>query len=146
MPPKKESNKLTGGEIIRYIYLYLISAISFIVFIIGAVSIVDVGIKVFILEVPEYDYYETRPMMICERFMVGPEGEAIDNPNYEDCIADQKAGLKETDEDKPIFSTEYKRRIAIGIAQVAVAFPLWLMHWRIIERDRREKYALKKGK
>lgn len=55
MPAKeKAKHHYSGGSIIRFIYLYLISAISFIVFLIGAVNLVDIVIKTFVFQVDEY--------------------------------------------------------------------------------------------
>lgn len=122
-------------SVIRFIYLYLITAITFIVFIIGAVNIVDMGLKVFVFDVDE-DYYE-RPVVMCDRFMYSPEGEKNDNEGYQDCLKRQK----ELDEERKsrFISESSARRLSIGIAQVVVALPLWIFHWRIIERDRKER-------
>ncbi len=130
----EKRNKLS---IIRFIYLYLITAITFIVFIIGAVNIVDQSLKSFVFNVEEYDY--TRPVVAaieCERFLESDDEEA-----YHDCLDKQKQASEQ--ENKSRFTNEAKKRISIGIAQVLVALPLWIFHWRIIERDRRERKSKK---
>jgi len=136
MPPQKRSKV----SIVRFIYLYLITAITFIVFIIGAVSIVDQALKSFVFNVEEYDYYDRPvPVMDCGMYLeIEGEVEA-----YENCLAKQKETL-EPETKKSKFTNEAKRRLSIGIAQVLVAFPLWIFHWRIIERDRRERRKVKK--
>lgn len=142
MPPKASSvsDKKDRISIIRFIYLYLITAITFIVFIIGAVTIVDVVLKAYVFNVDEYDYGYDRPVMICEKYAMGAEGEYVDNPNYEDCLLKQKASEETYEkENTGTLSDESARRLSIGIAQVFVAFPLWIFHWRIIERDRKER-------
>jgi len=122
-------------SIIRFIYLYLITAITFIVFIIGAVNIVDQGLKSFVFNVEEYDYYDRPiPVMDCEIYLDANQ----DAEAYENCLEKQKAAM-EYEAPKSKFTNEAKRRLSIGIAQVVVGFPLWLFHWRIIERDRRER-------
>jgi hypothetical protein len=135
MPPKP--SKRSKISIIRFIYLYLISAITFIVFIIGAVTLVDQGLKTFVFGVEEYDYYERPiPVLDCTH---------LDGEDFDNCI--KKMEIIETKEEevkeKSNFTNEVKRRLSIGVAQVLVAFPLWLFHWRIIERDRKRKLAKK---
>lgn len=134
MPPKHQS-KRSKISIIRFIYLYLISAITFIVFIIGAVTLVNQALKTFVFGVEEYDYYETRPVQVmidCS----GYEGEDLDN-----CIRKQEIAIEKSENEMPKsrYTNEVKRTLSIGIAQVLVAFPLWIFHWRIIERDRRRR-------
>lgn len=133
MPPHKE--KMRGNSIIRYIYLYLISAITFIIFVIGAVNIVDTGLKEFVFDIDDYDYARPIPVFMCERHL-----ETEDNEAYENCLLKQKTYEEVEDEkEKPLLSNDAKRRLSIGIAQVLVAFPLWIFHWRRIERDRKEQ-------
>ena len=134
MPPK-QNEKRSKISIIRFIYLYLISAITFIVFLFGAVTIVDQGLKSFVFGVEEYDYYNRPvPVMIdCEKYA------GLDDDSYENCL--KRIELVEEKEvpEKSMFTNEAKRRLSIGVAQVLVAFPLWIFHWGIIERDRRRK-------
>jgi len=136
MPPK--NTKRSKISIIRFIYLYLISAITFIVFIIGAVTLVNQGLKTFVFGVEEYDYYDRPavPIMIdCSDY----EGEDLDA-----CIKKQEMITeKEEEPTKSIYTNEVKRTLSIGIAQVLVAFPLWIFHWRIIERDRKRRRTKK---
>lgn len=139
--PTKKLEKRSKVSIIRFIYLYLITAITFIVFIVGAVNIVNQGFKSFVFGVEEYDYYDRPVVMLdCEMYL-GPDQDA---ETYTNCIEKQKA--RETSESEmptSKFTNEAKRTLSIGIAQVVVGFPLWIFHWRIIERDRKERKSMK---
>lgn len=129
-------------SIIRFIYLYLISAITFIVFLVGAVALVNLGLKVFVFDIDE-DYYRfEKPMVACEYLVrtpaiEGEEGDESINQAYEDCLETQRE-LEEKRNSRWI-SEPTARELSIGIAQVLVALPLWLFHWRTIERDRKER-------
>jgi hypothetical protein len=132
--PVSEDVKLRRISIVRFIYLYMIAAITFITFVIGAVGIVDTVMKAYVFKVD--DYYYSQPYMYCEKLTMGKDGIYIDNPNYQDCVsAQEKADLER--KKKPI-SDDMARNLSIGIAQVLIAFPLWIFHWRIIEKDRKE--------
>lgn len=131
----KKTEKMEKVSIIRFIYLYIITAITFIVFIIGAVTILDTVLKEFVFDIDD-DYY-ARPDIICEQYIRSPEGEMIENKAYEECL--EKQEKLEEEREKRLISESAARRVSIGIAQVLVGFPLWLFHWRIIERDRKER-------
>jgi len=143
MPVKKTITKSDKSPIIRYIYLYLISAITFIVFIIGAVNLVNIAIKTFVFDVDDNYFRYEKPMIVtCEKYILSPGGQQyIENPNYDMCIAAQEEKNKETEEEKDDGKLSYEtaRELSIGIAQILVAFPMWIFHWRIIERDRKKK-------
>lgn len=127
-------------SIIRFIYLYMISAITFIVFLIGAVGIVNLSLKVFVFDIDDDYYRYDQPYISCDYMMVkSPEGEVseIDKQAYDDCIAKQK--LADEKQNSRWISESNARDLSIGIAQVLVALPLWLFHWRTIERDRKER-------
>ncbi|MCD6109751.1 hypothetical protein J7J83_03265 [bacterium] len=131
-------------SIIRLVYLYLISAITFIVFLIGAVALVNLGLKVFVFGITENPYDYNRPMMVCEQYIIKTppiEGESKTNDDlmnkaYEDCMAKQKQ--IEDKKNSMWINEQTARELSIGIAQVLVALPLWLFHWSIIERDRKK--------
>jgi hypothetical protein len=132
--PVTEDVKLRRISIVRFIYLYLIAAITFITFVIGAVGIVDTVMKAYVFKVD--DYYYSQPVMICEKYTMGKDGVYLDNPNYAVCLEQQKTA-EEQRLKKPI-SDDTARNLSIGIAQVLIAFPLWIFHWRIIEKDRKQ--------
>ncbi len=137
MPPK--SQKRSKMSIIRFIYLYLITAITFIVFIIGAVNIVNQAFKSFVFGVEEYDYYD-RPVAVATI----ENCEGYSNTDYDNCLMRQKQAMVNSEvEEKSVFTNEAKRTLSIGIAQVVVGFPLWIFHWGIIERDRKERKTMK---
>ena len=131
-------------SIIRLVYLYIISAITFIVFLIGAVSLVNLGLKVFIFDLQEDYYRPESPIMVCERYAPPvKEGETesfnsdLQREAYEDCLEKQQK-LEEERESRWI-SQSVARDLSIGIAQLLVALPLWLFHWKIIEQDRKKR-------
>jgi hypothetical protein len=134
MPQSKKANKIS---VIRFIYLYLITAITFIVFLIGAVNIVDTIFKTYVFHVDGYEWESAYP--ICEKYNHGPgaseekyqDGPGASEEKYQECIEQNEKS------EKTALSRETKRRLSVAIAQILVAFPLWIFHWRIIEKDRK---------
>lgn len=145
MPRPKASDKTRKVSIIRFIYLYIISAITFIVFLIGAVSLVNLGLKVFVFDIDEDYYRYNEPYVSCEYLVVKtPEGEMDEAAQeaYEDCIDRQEEA--EAKRESRWISESHARDLSIGIAQVLVSLPLWIFHWRTIERDRKERKIKKR--
>ena len=118
------------------------SAVTFIVFLIGAIGLVNIGVKTFVFQVEDYGYDYMRED--CNRFMYGPKivptpegAESLhvekndQNQQYLDCLEEQKER-----EEKQLVSPQVARDLSIGIAQILIAFPLWIFHWRKIEKER----------
>ncbi|MBD3156747.1 hypothetical protein GF369_02865 [Candidatus Peregrinibacteria bacterium] len=141
---KKNHSDDKKVSIIRLVYLYIISAITFIVFLIGAVSLVNLGLKVFIFDIQEDYYRPESPVMVCERYSPivketeeETEYDKLQREAYEECLEKQRK--REEEQESRWISQSVARDLSIGIAQVLVALPLWLFHWRIIERDRKKR-------
>lgn len=133
-PKKSEIKNSSKVSIIRFIYLYIITAITFIVFIIGAVSVINVVLKEFVFEIDE-GYYR-KPHAICETHMRTRDDGSIDSGAYEKCLERQEK--IESDRKQRAISESAARTLSIAIAQILVGFPLWIFHWKIIERDRKD--------
>lgn len=101
---------------IKLLYLYLFSFIGLLITVIGAVQLVDLGIKVFVFKgADRYDY--SYPAKIA-----GPDGKEIKQTDEE--IAEQKRmQLTET-------TRQRQRQASTAVSMILVGFPLYLYHWR----------------
>ncbi len=117
-------------ELIRTIYLYLFSLVGLMLVVIGLVSLVDLGLKAFIFTKADqpivYPSYPARlmPPDIKENAMTPQEEE-----KYK---ADQEEAQKKQQQ------SERERSASNALAMIIIGTPLFLYHWRIIQRDRKQ--------
>jgi hypothetical protein len=96
---------------IRLIYLYLFSFVSLLVVVIGSIRMVELGMKVFVF--PEADNY----------MMSAPVGPG------EDPVMMRKNALAEQ-------GRNHQRDFSGAVAMLAVGLPLYLYHWKLIQKEK----------
>ena len=103
---------------IRLLYLYLFSFVGLIILVIGAIRMVDLGLKIFVFKGSDvYDIAYPEPIMV--------EGEA---PVVKD-VAIRETALKKTKKNR-------QREASSAIAMIAVGLPLYLYHWKLIAKEK----------
>lgn len=128
---------------IRTVYLYLVSLIGLVTFIIGAVGTLNIGLEyyVFGLKTPQW---AQSPAQICEAGDYYDGGRAyptkarneatgllVTPPTEEekaDCIATVTADQIERGKQEKL------RSIAWSLSAIIVGLPVWLYHWTVIRR------------
>lgn len=104
---------------IRLIYLYLFSVVGLIVTVIGSVRLVDLALKVWVFHgADRYEFY-AGPRT------ASPEGEKFD------FIEQQVIQDRET-------IRQRQRQLSEAIAMIAVGLPLYLYHWKTVQKEYRE--------
>jgi len=97
---------------IRLIYLYLFSFVGLLVVVIGSVRLLELGLKVVVFK--GADSFEYMAPKI--------EGEKSDP------VLDQARQEKET-------MRQRQRELSGSMAMIAVGLPLYLYHWKTIQRE-----------
>lgn len=132
---------------IRTVYLYLMTTVGIVVFIIGAVTILNLLLKIFIFTNADEDYYQ--PAMPRELYLEPgfnqveaiKECEELTESDKEQIrlwLADYKKVL--TDENGVDRKRAQRERDAArALAMVLVGLPVWLYHWSVIKRDKRKE-------
>ncbi len=105
-------------------YLYLVSVISLVIWVIGAIMLINLGIKTWVFPKADRDFYaapcySTRP--------VSEKGEPIA------CTAEEEAQQKKMNADNR--SAQKQRDAAQALAMIIVAAPVWYGHWRLAKRE-----------
>jgi hypothetical protein len=95
--------------------LYLFSFVGLLITIIGSIQMVDLGIKSYILKIPEYTYY-AEP--------VANEKESV--PQEE---------IKRRNEEEQ--TNQRKRQFSNSIAMILVGVPVYLYHWKTIKKEQK---------
>ncbi|MBU1018793.1 MAG: hypothetical protein ABII07_01720 [Patescibacteria group bacterium] len=114
-------------KIIRNIYLYTFSAVGLIIFITGAIGLLNVCMKTYVFPLAHYEeyYYDS-----CY------EGKYRLAPDTTELTEEQTA---ECEEEREVSDSDARKRdLAIGVSQIFVGTPLWLYHWTVIQRRKKE--------
>jgi len=102
---------------IRIFYLYLFSFIGLLIVVMGTVRMVDLGIKVFVFK--DADKY-----MYITPVEVTPDGKPIK-------VDEEKQKKQQEEESK----RNRQRELSGAISMIAVGLPLYLYHWRTIQKE-----------
>lgn len=103
---------------IRLIYLYLFAFVGLFTVVIGSVRMVDLGLKVFVFkEADKYEY--TSPQPVDEKM------------KFDEVKAKEQANRDQT--------RNRQREFSGSIAMIAVGLPLYLYHWRTIQKENKKK-------
>jgi hypothetical protein len=106
---------------IRLLYLYLFSFIGLLVAVIGAVRIIQLGIKVYIFKGADVYNAFTTPI-------TAPDGKLVTQTQVEKDAA-QKANNIET-------TRQRQREVAEASAMLIVGIPLYFYHWKTIRKEK----------
>jgi hypothetical protein len=136
----KTSTHKKSLRVIRNVYLYLVSMIGLIVFIFGAVGIINNVFQNYIFRV-DYDYYsDPFPQTgTCYMQYVDPtdrEGKRFITPTPEQSAACEAKQEQQKEQNR---RNRIGQEFSIAIAQMAVGLPIWLFHWGIIQKEYRRK-------
>lgn len=115
--------------LIRKIYLYLFALIGLVLITIGCVRLVGLGLKTYIFTKADvyYDYPMARPMKIAPA--EGNKTEEFQQPSKEEIDAYQEKQK----------TANRQREAAESLAFIVVGLPLYLYHWSVIKKDKKEE-------
>ena len=105
-------------------YLYLVSVISLIIAVIGAIMLINMGLKAWIFTKADRDFYSS-PCYSSKP--VPANGQPVS------CTAEEEAKQKQQQEDSR--SALKQRDAAQALAMLIVATPVWWFHWRLAKRE-----------
>lgn len=110
---------------IRLLYLYLFSFVGLLIFVIGAIRIIDLGIKVFVFKgADRFDSYPTMPVKM------NPEGKEVPLTEVEK-EEQRKSNDAET-------KRQRQRELSGALSMILVGYPLYRYHWKIINKDNKK--------
>lgn len=116
---------------LRTIYMYLVALISVIVFIIGAVNLINTSLETWVFPTDGGWSYED-PLWQCENKPVAEEGSMVWD-STEECV-EYYEGLNEKRS-----VNNRNRDFAFGISMTIVSLPIWLLHMWFIKKDRKRQ-------
>ncbi len=103
---------------IRMIYLYLFSFVGLFTVVIGSVRMVDLGLKVLVFkDADRYEYSAVKPL--------DDTGDAVDEQAMKEQAAREQTRNRQ-------------REFSGAIAMIAVGLPLYLYHWKTIQKENKK--------
>ena len=120
--------KMERKELIRWIYLYLFSTIGLVIAVIGAVRLVDLGLKVYVFPQAERYYYPEpiRP--------AASDGSAKE-PTLEELERQKQEQIKAEEINR---ASQRQREASGSLAMLLIGTPLYWYHWKTIQEDKRK--------
>lgn len=110
---------------IRTVYLYLFAMLGLVLMVIGAVRLINLGLKVYIFTEAEKEEYRY----------------ALPMPVVEELPAEKEATTDQTDKPKipeDFLKSSRQREAADALSFLIVGLPLYLYHWMVIKRAKKE--------
>ncbi len=115
--------------LIRKIYLYLFALIGLVLITIGCVRLVGLALKTYIFTKADvyYEYPMARPVKVAP--VEGDKTEEIQQPTKEE--VEEYQNKQQT--------ANRQREAAESLAFIIVGLPLYLYHWNMIKKDKKEE-------
>lgn len=105
-------------------YLYLVSVISLVIFVVGAIQLLDMGLKTWVFTKADRDFYggpcySNRPVKV----------DGAQQP----CTAEEEAAQKKLNDD--MRAAQKQRQASTAIAMIVIASPVWYFHWNLARKE-----------
>ena len=133
-------NKTT--KIVMTIYLYTVSLISLIFFAVGMGNLINTSLKAFIFTEAEkrdytmcnnYPYYSTIDAQALKE-----KGITVEEQNQLDNMIKDYEEWKSRNTGDACYKSEREKRMLDAVTMILIAFPLYIIHWRMARKERYE--------
>lgn len=104
-------------------YLYLVSVISLIIAVVGAIMIINLGLKAWVFTKADQNYYSYP----CQQPIADPNGKI---PPCDQAAIDQQKKMADDN-----LASQRQNTAAQAIAMILVATPVWLYHWKMARKE-----------
>ena len=118
-------------EFIRTIYLYLFSLVGLVLVVIGLVSLVDLGLKTYIFTTA--DQTIQYPQYPSPKPVTATSSDEVQQPSAEELAKYQEA---QDEAQRAQQASQNARTASNAIAMILVGAPLFLYHWKTIQKDK----------
>lgn len=109
--------------LIRKIYLYLFALVGLLLVTVGAVRLVSLGLKTYVFQEADQFYSYPSPRLIEQKT---PDGKELQEPSKEE--------IEEFERKQR--TSNRQREAAESLGWIIVGIPLYLYHWRQIQKDK----------
>ena len=109
-------------------YLYLVSVISLVIAVVGAIMLINLALKTWVFPKAEQSYYYNP----CDSRVPAPVVDE-NSPKVQPCSEEER--LVYDKQEKENRSSQKQRDAAQALAMIIVATPVWLYHWRMARKE-----------
>lgn len=111
---------------IKKIYLYLVSTIALVIWVFGAIMLVNMALKAWVFtKADTYSYYAPRPEMCSQA-----NG---DIKAYPECAPGYEEQQRKMDEQNR--ASQRQRDASQALSMILIAGPIWFFHWRLARKE-----------
>ncbi len=116
---------------IKKVYLYLVSLISLIIIVVGAIMLINLALRTWVFTKADNNYYYA-PKIACDMPAIAPDNTARILPP--EC-SDPDYDAKQQAQEKESRSAQKQRDAAQAIAMILVASPIFYYHWKLARKE-----------
>ncbi len=106
-------------------YLYLVSVISLIIAVVGAIMLINLALKAWVFTKADRNFYAVPCYSVSK---VAPV-----NGSPEPCSLEEEANQRKMEDDNR--TAQRQRDAAQAIAMLVIATPIWLYHWKMARKE-----------
>jgi glucan phosphoethanolaminetransferase (alkaline phosphatase superfamily) len=119
----EENNKEKNNMTLKKAYLYLVSVISLVIAVVGAILLINMALKTWVFPKADQNYYS---------YPCAAQPVAVDGKTFP---CDQAALDQQKKMDQENQAAQKQRDAAQALAMLLVATPVWWFHWRLAKRE-----------
>jgi hypothetical protein len=138
--------------LVRLLYLYLFSLVGLLLMIVAGVKFIDMGLRIFVfkqIEREERIMQQQPPFAPSKVLEIDKAGKVTgikeevsltpeEKIQLEQWLAEYQRWQEERGKIDPI-TTARQREVSNNLAMILVGLPLYLYHWRIIQKENKEE-------
>ncbi len=111
-------------------YLYLVSVISLVIWVIGAIMLLNMALKATIFQgADKYGHY-TYPAAYCQDVGTSTNPSTVKMPECDPGFAEQQRKAEEENR-----AAQRQRDAAQALSMIVIAAPVWYFHWKQARKE-----------
>jgi hypothetical protein len=131
-------------KIVMTVYLYTVSLIALIFFAVGMGNLINTSLKAFIFQEAEkrdYSMCSNQPYYYstidAEKLKSSPALTVDEKTQIDNMIKDYE-DWKTRNTGDTCYKSEREKRMLDAITMILIAFPIYILHWRMARKERQE--------
>lgn len=116
---------------IKKLYLYIVSVIALVIWVVGAIMLVNMALKAWVF--PKADSYAYYPAQVSPEYCTSQAGQAEVMKPMPECAPGYEEQQRKMDEQNR--SSQRQRDASQALSMILIAAPVWFFHWRLARKE-----------